>query len=307
MIMSLTRKAFGWVTVVAVVALLCGGAVSVMHAQRRGGGPGANAASVPPPELVKVRDDVYLIRNVDNTVAQIGPNGGNVTVYVTDNGVVLIDSKNERMHDDIVAKVRSVTDKPIKYLILTHNDGDHSGGSARMQADGVTVVSSAETREIMVRQQQPGAAQIVYDGAAQMFLGGKELQLRRYRGHTRGDTVILLPQERILVAGDLVTTPASIPTIVHYNEGGSWSDMGRSLQDIAKLDFDSVIGGHGPVLTRQEYLDYRDRVIAMGERVRELNRERKSAEEIGAIMMREFDWGTGPAAGVIPGMMIELR
>ena len=283
-----------------------GATVLVAYAQR-GGGPAGAAAPAPPPNLLKVRDDVFVIQNANHTVAEIGQNGGNVVVYVTDDGVILIDSKNDRMHDDIVAKVKSITDKPIKYMVLTHNHGDHSGGSARLQSAGVTVVSSVGARENMVRANQPGAATVAFSGYSQLFLGGKELQLREYRGHTRGDTVISLPAARVIAAGDLVTTPESIPTIVNYGDGGNWSDLGRSLEDVARLDFDTVIGGHGPNLPRADYLQYRDRVIAIRERVRALNRERKTAEEIAATLTREFNWGTGPAAGNIAGMMTELR
>lgn len=288
------------------LAVLYGGAMFIAQAQR-GGGPGAPQAPAPPPNLIKVRPDLFVIQNANHVVAEIGQNGGNVAIYVTDEGVILIDSKNERMHDDIIAKVKSVTDKPIKYMILTHNHGDHSGGSARLQSIGVTVVSSVGARENMARANQAGAASLAFSGYGQLFLGGKELQLREYRGHTRGDTVISFPAARVIAAGDLVTTPETIPTIVNYGDGGNWSDLGRSLEEVARLDFDTVIGGHGPNLTRADYLKYRDRVIAIRERVRALNRERKSAEEIGATVGKEFNWGTGPAAGNIAGMMQELR
>ena len=77
---------------------------------------------------MKVADDLYVIQNQNHTVPEIGTNGGNVTIIVTSDGVVLVDSKNEPMHDDILAKVKSVTDKPVRYLVLTHNHGDHTGG-----------------------------------------------------------------------------------------------------------------------------------------------------------------------------------
>ena len=263
--------------------------------------------AAPPPNLIKVRDDVYVIQNANHVVAEIGENGGNVTIYVTNEGVVLIDSKNERMHDDIIAKVKSVTNQPIKYMILTHNHADHSGGSARLQAIGVTVVSSVGSREHMMRTNAPGPAQIAYSGYSQMFLGGKELQLREHRGHTRGDTVISFPAARIVVGGDLVTTPDTIPSIVNYADGGNWTDLGRSLDEIAKMDFDILIGGHGPNLTKQEFLKYRDRAAAIRERFRTLNRERKSQEEIAQTLTKEFNWGTGPAAGNLAGMLQELR
>ena len=264
-------------------------------------------APAPPPTLVKVRDDLFVIQNVNHVVAEIGQNGGNATVLVTAEGVVLIDTKNDRVHDDLVAKVKSVTDRPIKYAVLTHSHADHSGGAAKLQAIGVTVVGTVATRENMLRTNAPGAPQVTYSGYSQIVLGGKEVQLREFRGHTRGDTVAFIPSARVVVAGDLVATPDTIPPIVNYGDGGSWSDLGRTLDEVAKLDFDTLIGGHGPVLTKADFLKYRDRITAIRERFRALNRERKTQDEITQILVKELNWGTGPAAGIIPGMMQELR
>ena len=260
----------------------------------------------PPPTLVKVRDDVYVIQNVNHVVAEIGQNGGNATVLLTNDGVVLIDTKNDRVHDDLVAKVKSLTDRPIKYAVLTHSHGDHSAGAAKLQAMGVTVIATVATRENMLRTNAPGIPQVTYSGYSQVLLGGKEVQLREFRGHTRGDTVALIPSARLAIAGDLVTTPDTIPPIVNYGDGGSWTDLGRTLDEVAKLDFDTLIGGHGPVLSKAEFLKYRDRIAAIRDRFRALNRERKTQDEITQTLLKEFNWGTGPAAGNIPGMLQEL-
>lgn len=265
------------------------------------------APPAPLPTLVKVRDDVYVIQNVNHVVAEIGQNGGNATVLVTSEGVVLIDTKNDRMHDDLVAKVKSLTNQPIKYAVLTHNHADHSGGAAKLQAEGTTIVASVGTRENMVRGNQPGVPPVAYTGSSLIVLGGKEVQLREFRGHTRGDTVVLIPSARVVVAGDLVATPDTIPPIVNYGDGGSWTDLGRALDEVAKLDFDTLIGGHGPPLTKAEFLRYRDRAAAIRERVRALNRERKSQDDITQTLLKEFNWGSGPAAGNIAGMLQELR
>ena len=261
----------------------------------------------PPPTLVKVRDDVYVIQNVNHVVAEIGQNGGNATVLLTNDGVVLIDTKNDRVHDDLVSKVKSLTGRPIKYAVLTHSHGDHAGGAAKLEAMGVTVIATVATRENMLRTNAPGIPQVTYSGYSQVILGGKEVQLREFRGHTRGDTVALIPSARLAIAGDLVTTPDTIPPIVNYGDGGSWSDLGRTLDEVAKLDFDTLIGGHGPVLSKAEFLKYRDRIAAIRDRFRALNRERKTQDEITQTLLKEFNWGTGPAAGNIPGMLQELR
>lgn len=281
------------------LALLLSGASA--HAQ-----PAAQAPA-PPPTLVKLRADLFVIQNVNHVVAEIGQNGGNLTVIVTSDGVVLVDTKNERMHDDVVAKVKSVTDRPIRYAILTHNHGDHSGGAARLQAAGVTIVGSVGTLEHMRRAGAPGGPQVAYSGSSQIVLGGRTVELREFRGHTRGDTVVHIPDARVVVAGDLVTTPDTIPAIVNYGDGGSWSDLTRTLDEIAGMDFDTLIGGHGPPLSKQDFLKFRDRAHAIRDRFRALNLERKTQEEIGQTLMKEFNWGIGPAAGNLAGMMQELR
>jgi cyclase len=285
------------------------GAAAAGRGGARGAGAVPDAAAQPAalPKLVKVKDDVYLIQNQENTVAQIGALGGNVTIYLTNDGVILFDSKNEQMHDDIVSNVRSLTDKPIKYVVLTHNHGDHSGGSAKMQQMGATVIISEEDRQNMQRGNQPGLPQITYHQRAQIFLGGKEVQLREFCGHTDGDTVAYLPASRVLIVGDLVTTPDTIPQIVNYGDRGNWTDMGKALDEIAKIDFDFLVGGHGPVLTKQEFLKHRDKVAGIRERLRELNRQGKTQEEITQTLIKEFNYGAGFEAGQIPPMILELK
>ena len=307
---------------------LCSSTFQLPPAAPRGGGPGRNGGGAPAagapaagrggqanaapqpselPKLVKIKDDVYVIQNVENTVAQIGTFGGNVTMYLTNDGVILFDSKNERMHDLIVADVKQLTDKPIKYVVLTHNHGDHSGGSAQMQAIGATVIISDQDRVNMARTSQAGLPQLTYHGDAQLFLGGKEVRLREFCGHTDGDTVAYLPAARVIVVGDLVTTPDTIPQIVNYGDRGNWTDLGKSLDELAKIDFDFMVGGHGPVLTKQEFLKHRDMAARIRERLRELNRQGKSQEEITQTLLKEFNYGTGPAAGQIAPMMQELK
>ena len=116
-----------------------------------------------------------------------------------------------------------------------------------------------------------------------------------------------LPARRAVIAGDLVTTPDSIPAIVNYADGGNWTELGESLEAIARMDFDVLVGGHGPNLTKAEFLKFRDKTAGIRERFRALNREKKTQDEIAQTLMKEFNWGTGPAAGNLAGMMQELR
>jgi cyclase len=261
-----------------------------------------------PAKLVKVRDDLYMIENVNATVADIGAYGGNIAVYLTDEGVILVDSKNERTHDDVVAKVRSLTDKPIRYVVLTHNHADHAAGAAKFQALGAAIIISAADRENIARTPNVSwVPQFGYIGQAQVAMGGNEARLYEFRGHTRGDTVVHFPGARVIAMGDLLTTTEEIPLIVNYPDGGSWMDWRKSVDEILKFDFDIAIPGHGPMVTKQQVATIRNRMSAIMDRVRAMNRERKTQQEITAALVKEFNWGMGPSAGNIPGMMQELR
>src|SRR5260370_28464181 len=76
-----------------------------------------------PPKLTisKVKDDLYMIEG----------DGGNVAVYVTSEGVILVDDKYDQDHDGIATQVKSVTDQPMKYILSTHYHADHSAGNAK--------------------------------------------------------------------------------------------------------------------------------------------------------------------------------
>jgi len=148
----------------------------------------------PPPQLVKVKDDLYIVQNQANNLADLIGYGGNASIFLTDDGVILIDSKSDREHDDLVAKVKSLTDKPIKYVVLTHNHADHSGGVPKLKAMGATVLISAADRDNMMKSKQPGAPDFGFMGRANFSLGGKEVQLYQFRGHTRGDALAAVPE-----------------------------------------------------------------------------------------------------------------
>src|ERR1700685_828275 len=87
-----------------------------------------------PPTLTlnKVKDDLYEIEG----------DGGNVAVYITSEGVILVDDKYEPDYEQIVAKVKSVTAQPIKYILNTHHHGDHSGGNVKFEPT-VEIISTA--------------------------------------------------------------------------------------------------------------------------------------------------------------------
>ena len=289
-------------------AMLSVATVLAFGQQPAGLGPGFGPPG-PPPKLTKVRDDLYFVENQAAKMGDLVAYGGNLTIYLTNAGVIIVDSKNERIHDDVVQKIKTLTDKPVKYLVLTHNHGDHSGGAAKFESEGAQVIISTEDRANLAHTpNQTWLPAFTYQGRAQIVLDGKEVQLRELRGHTSGDTVVYFPAARVVCAGDLVTLPwEDIPLIVSYADGGNWTDWSKSIDEILKMDFDVLIPGHGPAINKQQLTDLHNKMVKVMERFRALNRERKSQEEITQTLVKEFNWGSGPAGGVIGGMMQELR
>jgi cyclase len=262
-----------------------------------------NQSKQPPPLTInKVKEDLYNIEG----------DGGNVAVYVTGEGVILVDDKFEQDHENIVAKVKSVTDQPVKYVLSTHHHADHSGGNARFLPTA-EIISTANARTNIVEHKQsnapPGVAPagVVFTEECSVFVGGKEARARHFgRGHTNGDAIIYFPALRTIHTGDLMagTTP-----LIDYPGGGSVVEWIKTLDAAMKVDFDTVIPGHGPVTNKAGLQAYRNNIEKLRTRAAGLIREGKSQEDVGKVMIAEFGWSpTGmQMQWSLPGMMAELK
>lgn len=249
----------------------------------------------------KVKEDLYEIEG----------DGGNVGVLVTSEGVILIDDKFEQDHDAIVAQVKSVTAQPIKYVVSTHYHGDHSGGNAKFLPTA-EIISTSMARARIVEQLKDGSAKtqpgrIAFNPEMSVFLGGKEVRARFMgRGHTNGDAVIYFPELKTIHTGDLM---AGTSPLIDYPGGGSVVEWTNTLDEALKLDFDTVIPGHGPVTNKAGLKTYRDNVEKLRQRVSGLIREGKSQDEVGKVLTAEYKWQPDSLnmKWSLPGMMKELK
>ncbi len=207
--------------------------------------------------LEKVTDSLYVI---------IG-SGGNVAFVPTPDGVILIDDKFPQDNPQIVAKVKSITDKPIRYVVNTHHHGDHTGGNAALLAANAEIILHRNARVNMVKGEMPGIPRISFSDEAQVSLGGKDVIARYFgRGHTNGDAVIFFPSERAVHMGDLFTNGAPFcdPTA-----DCSIKEWDKTVQKALAYDFDIVIPGHGPVVKKADLAKHVQTVAAFRDRVRQ--------------------------------------
>jgi len=255
-----------------------------------------------PLDIARVKGDLYMISG----------EGGNVAVYVTPEGVILIDDMFYRNADDIRAKVASVTDQPIKYVINTHQHDDHAGGNAKLLAIA-NVIAQQNVRANLEHIKQPyyedtpgtpiGLPNITFADELTVHLGGKEVRAKYFgRGHTSGDAVIYFPELKVVHTGDLFLgrTPAAAAAAaskppganiyVDYAQGGSFLDWTHTLDGVLTLDFDTAIPGHGPVSTRADVTKFRADVEAMRTRIAELIHGGATKQQVLTVFEMDYGW-----------------
>lgn len=247
-------------------------------------------------KLNQISDDLYEIEG----------DGGNVAVYITNEGVILVDDKFEYDYNDIVAKVKSVTSQPIRYVLNTHHHGDHTGSNAKFLPTA-EIISHVNARKNIVAGKQPGAPRVTFTQEMEVNLGGKEVVARYFgRGHTNGDVMVYFPALRVLHTGDLM---AGSSPLIDYGGGGSLLEWTATLDEALKMDFDTVIPGHGPIAKKADLLAYRNNIEKLKTRVTPLIRQGTSKEEIAKVMTSEYGWqpdGLQMTRG-FDGMLAELR
>ncbi len=214
------------------------------------------------------KQPIVVQKVTDNLWVLLTNNSGNVAVLPTSEGVLLVDDKYDQDGPDIMAKVKAISDQPIKYILNTHQHGDHTGGNAFMLANTpAQILIHKNARANMVAGKQPGLPQITYADDAQVFLGGKEVSAHHLgRGHTNGDAVILFPSERVLHTGDLFVN-GSAP-FIDYSAKGSLVEWDKTLDRVLALDFDIVIPGHGPVAKKADLVKWRDSIAELRTRAK---------------------------------------
>jgi glyoxylase-like metal-dependent hydrolase (beta-lactamase superfamily II) len=267
--------------------------------------PALQAPPPPPPTIEKVADDFYVIRS----------EGGNTSVYITDEGLVLVDPKFDRNHAELIASVTALSTQPIKYVFNTHAHEDHTGGNVRLAP--AIVVGQANQRAIMLKRNLAGPPQVTYGGELHLTLGGKEVVARYFgRCHTAGDSFVFFPARRTLATGDCITRgngrgvpnpPKSSRILVDYDNGGSFTEAIKTVEQVLKWDFDTVVPGHGPLGTKADIVRWHDGLSRLQNRVSALLREGKGRDVVLDVLVKEFEWDPGTVADRANGLMSELK
>jgi cyclase len=222
-------------------------AAIVAHAQGQGAKPQQ------PLEIEKVTGNLHVITG----------NGGNVAVYVANDGVVLVDTKLANNGQQILDRVKSVTDKPITHIINTHTHGDHVGSNSFFPAT-VEIVAHENTAANMAKMKnfaeaatKHGLPDRTFSDRHTVLSGTDAIDLYYFgRAHTSGDAFVVFRSMGVLHAGDVFPGP-QVPFMDGTN-GGSGVSYPDTLSKAASgiKGIKTVIPGHSAVTNWQAFVDY---------------------------------------------------
>ena len=204
-------------------------------------------------KVSKVAGSIYMLQGA----------GGNIAASIGDDGIVIVDDQYAPLADKIRAALKSITDKPVRFVINTHYHEDHTGGNANFQKDAPIIAQENVRKRLEEGGTAGNGASVHFEAKAQpkealpiitfehdvtVHLNGEDIRALHFpSGHTDGDSIIFFPKSNVVHMGDDFVT-YGFP-FIDVSGGGSIKGMIDAVQKaIAQLPPDvKVIPGHGPV------------------------------------------------------------
>lgn len=257
-------------------------------------------------EVLQLRPTFYMIAGA----------GSNIGVQVGDDGIVVVDAGAQALGDAVLAAIKRISTKPIRYVIDTSADPDHVGGNEKLSQAGQTLftgrtiglpsefagsaASILATENVLTRMTNatpayPTAAlptETFFYPRKYMYLNGEGIEiLHQPAAHSDGDVFVFFRRSDIVVAGDILDTD-HFP-MIDVAHGGTIDGEIAALNRLVDLAIPSVpivsremgtsiVPGHGHVFDQVDTVDYRDMVTIVRDRVRDLIKAGRTLEQIKA-------------------------
>jgi glyoxylase-like metal-dependent hydrolase (beta-lactamase superfamily II) len=261
------------------VATICIAAGTPAFAQAQ-----AAPAAAPAPQQDFSKVEIKTTKLADNMYTLEGA-GGTIGILTGPDGVFMVDTQYAQLTDKLVAAIRQVSDKPVRFIVNTHVHPDHTGGNENFGKLGAVLLSRDQLRTRLAggaRPAPPAAlATITYDGPVTFHMNGEEVQLIPVRAaHTDGDTMVKFVKADVIMSGDFYRQ-IGYP-FPDRNNGGSVQGLIDGLKQLADAAGPNtkIVPGHGTVVNKNEVLAHREMAIAIRDKVSGLARQGKTADDI---------------------------
>lgn len=292
------------------LALILGLALTPAPASAAAAAPAAPAA--PPP---KDKEKVLKVTAVGRGVSMIEGDGGNIGVFASDEGVLIIDDQFAPLAPKLKAAIARLSPKPVRLVVNTHWHPDHTGGNESFAIDGAAIIAHERARNRLATAQvnrrgetvPPVPAKalpvITFDSDLRLHLGGEEIRVRHVpHAHTDGDSIVLFEKANVIHAGDTLFFNGY--PFIDTGTGGDVGGMIGASQFILEQsdDFTRIIPGHGPLGGKAQVLEFHDMLVRVRDRVAKLIAQKRTLNEVlDAKVTAEEDakWGHGDIAAEI--------
>ncbi len=273
--------------------------------------------------------EIGTLRVTDNIYMLVGA-GGNVTVQIGNDGVLIVDTQFAPLSDRIAAAIAELSDLPIRYIVNTHHHGDHIGGNENLRAGGATVIggnmpgpvpyvgAGAQViahENVLLRLSATTGEQAVpstlwptntfFNDEKRLYFNGEGVRIvHQPRAHTDGDVIVFFRRSDVIAVGDVFST-TNYP-VIDLGAGGSYRGVIDALNSIVDLIIPVygqdggtlVVPGHGRLSGLGDVLDYREMVLVIHDRLTSMIDEGMTLEQVKAAgPTRDYDPVYGSTEG----------
>lgn len=219
-----------------------------------------------------IRENVYMLTGA----------GGNIGISIGADGVFMIDDQFAPLSEKIKTAIKTVSNKPIKFLINTHFHGDHTGGNTNFAETGAMIVAHENVRKRLSKNNDgAGLPVITFSDDATFYMNNNDIFITHvHRAHTDGDALVYFAQSNVLHTGDTFFN-GRFPYI-DINRGGSIDgDIAAAKKGLMLINDDTkIIPGHGKLATKLDYQKYHDMLVAIKNNVQQAIDQGKTETEI---------------------------
>jgi glyoxylase-like metal-dependent hydrolase (beta-lactamase superfamily II) len=275
--------------------------------------------------------DLHILPVQGNIYMLVGA-GGNITLSIGKDGILLVDTGLAPLSDKVLAALRKFSDKPIRYIINTHVHADHIGGNEKIAKAGSTINGGNVVGDIGASAQQ-GATVLAHQGVLdrmsaptgsqpampsaawptdtyngeekELFFNGEAIQMfHEPAAHTDGDTIVFFRRSDVVATGDLFVT-TSYP-IVDIERGGNIQGVVTALNHILDITIPAekqeagtyVIPGHGRLCDEADVVEFRDMATIIRDRIQDMVKKGMTLEQVKvAKPTRDYDPRYGAEKG----------
>jgi len=273
---------------------------------------GASAADT----LTQIAENVYAYVDTKNG-SKDNSFGANAGIVIGEDGIVVVDTLiSAREAKRFIRDIRAITNKPIRYVVNTHHHLDHSFGNCEFVRLGAVVIAQENDRKAMEKSAAetlknignygmtpedmegttPAYPVLSYGDRMAIDIGGQRIELIHARHcHTGGDTLVWLPDRKILFTGDVLFT-----NYHPFLGEGNIEEWVKELDELQAMDVEKIIPGHGPLSGKKDLEGMKDYLLLFDRKAKDLASRSDDVQKIAAALRKvlperpEGAWLIGP-------------